>query len=113
MRSPSVNEELIARPGVLERGAAIGTLFAERWEGLRNHPRVAEVRTCGSFVAVEVRAEGGYLAAEAERWKADAAARGVFLRPLGNVLYALPPLEASDASLRAIADVIGDAAAGC
>lgn len=102
----AANEEMIARPGVLERADRIGRVFADGWADLREHPRVAEVRVCGSVAAVEVRADGGYLAAEAERWKTLAVERGVFLRPLGNVLYALPPLGTSDESLYRILGVV-------
>ena len=102
----AVNEELIASSGVLKRADEIGRFFADRWADLRDHPRVAEVRVCGSIAAVEVNAEGGYLAAEADQWKSLVIERGVFLRPLGNVLYAMPPLGSSAASLDRIAEVV-------
>lgn len=101
----AANEALIAEPGVLERGTHIGSTLLNQLDDLVEHPRVRNLRGLGSIVAVEVNTEGGYLAAEAEQWKAIGLAHGVFLRPLGNVLYALPPLGISDASL----DQIGTA----
>jgi adenosylmethionine-8-amino-7-oxononanoate aminotransferase len=38
---------------------------------------------------------------------------GVFLRPLGNVLYALPPFGTSDESLRRIAAAMESAVSQC
>lgn len=62
-------------------------------------PRVRDVRYCGSILAVEVDAPGGYLADVARAWRRTCVANGVMLRPLGNVLYAMPPLCTSDESL--------------
>ena len=42
---------------------------------------------------------GGYLADVGRRMRAACIDRGVLLRPLGNVLYAMPPLCTSDESL--------------
>ncbi|MGL6094811.1 MAG: adenosylmethionine--8-amino-7-oxononanoate transaminase, partial [Fimbriiglobus sp.] len=102
----AVHEEYVARPGVLDRGTEIGRMLLEELAPLRGRPGIADVRGCGSIVAVEVNVPGGYLAAAADRWKATALERGVFLRPLGNVMYAMPPLGTSDDSLRQIAAAI-------
>jgi adenosylmethionine-8-amino-7-oxononanoate aminotransferase len=54
--------------------------------------------------AVELADPGGrgYLADVGPKMAAVALARGVLLRPLGNVLYALPPLCTTDAELDSI-----------
>ena len=70
---------------------------------LRDRPGVREVRVRGSIAAVELDVPGGYLAAVGRRMRQRCLEDGVFLRPLGNVLYALPPLRASEASLERIA----------
>ena len=101
----AVHEELVARPGVLDRGPEIGRKLMDQLGDLRSHPRVSDIRSAGSIVAMDVTASGGYLASEAERWKAIALDHGVFLRPLGNVAYAMPPLGTSDESLARIAAV--------
>ncbi|MCZ2343640.1 MAG: adenosylmethionine--8-amino-7-oxononanoate transaminase [Bacteroidales bacterium] len=102
----AANEALIAEPGVLERATEIGVFLRTALDDLTDHPRVREIRSLGSIVAVAGNADGGYLASEAERWKAVALAQGVFLRPLGNVLYALPPLGITEASLAQISTAI-------
>jgi adenosylmethionine-8-amino-7-oxononanoate aminotransferase len=68
--------------------------------------QVANVRIRGSIVAVEINVPGGYLAEIGRLMRSVALAHGVFLRPLGNVLYALPPYCVSDGSLGRIADAI-------
>jgi len=92
----------------LGRVRQLETLFAERLDRLRRHPRVAQVRGIGGMAAVELRpaAEGGYLDAQGPRLAAEALARGVLLRPLGNILYILPPLVITDEEAGGVFDVI-------
>jgi adenosylmethionine-8-amino-7-oxononanoate aminotransferase len=68
-------------------------------------PGVQNVRVCGTILALDV-GTGGYLADSGRRMRAAAVAAGVLLRPLGNVLYTLPPLNTSDASLERILDAM-------
>ena len=68
---------------------------------LRDHPRVKEVRIRGSIAAIEIDAAGGYLADIGAAMRRACLQRGVFLRPLGSVLYAMPPFCTSPASLAA------------
>jgi adenosylmethionine-8-amino-7-oxononanoate aminotransferase len=72
-------------------------------EPLRAHRQVADVRIRGSIAAVELDAEGGYLSEIGGKLRRGCLEHGVMLRPLGNVLYALPPLNTSDESLAQIA----------
>jgi len=73
---------------------------------LREQPRVREVRVRGTIAAVELDVPGGYLADIGSQLRATCLERGVLLRPLGNVLYAMPPFCTSDASLEQIADAM-------
>jgi adenosylmethionine-8-amino-7-oxononanoate aminotransferase len=100
------NERLIAGSNVLNQATVNGEFWEAELGQLRDHPRVADVRVCGSIVAVETRIDGGYLAVDAERWRGIALNAGVFLRPLGNVVYAMPPLDTSRESLSRIAEAI-------
>jgi adenosylmethionine-8-amino-7-oxononanoate aminotransferase len=70
---------------------------------LRDHPRVRDVRICGTIVAVEVNATGGYLADVGRSLRRSCLEDGVLVRPLGSVLYAMPPFCTSQASLEQIA----------
>jgi adenosylmethionine-8-amino-7-oxononanoate aminotransferase len=64
---------------------------------------IANVRIQGTIAAIEVEARGGYLADIGQRMRRRCLELGVFLRPLGNVLYAMPPLCTSGESLQKIA----------
>jgi adenosylmethionine---8-amino-7-oxononanoate aminotransferase len=92
----------------LGRVAGLERLYAERLARLADHPRVAETRMLGSMAAVELRpaSEGGYLDALGPRLGEEALARGVLLRPLGNILYMLPPLVIADGEVHRVFDVI-------
>ena len=73
------------------------------------NPRVAGLRRMGGIVAFElIGGEEGYLASQAPRLRQEATARGVLLRPLGNVLYAMPPASTTDAQCDRIAEVLAD-----
>ncbi len=70
---------------------------------LRQLRRVKEVRVRGTIAAVELDVGGGYLADVAGPLRRCCLAAGVLLRPLGPVLYAMPPLCTSQESLAQIA----------
>ncbi|MBU8975456.1 MULTISPECIES: adenosylmethionine--8-amino-7-oxononanoate transaminase [unclassified Lysobacter] len=106
LASMSILEEddVIARNrGTAARMAALSAPFSD-------HPHVADVRQAGMIVAFELTQNGD------KRTPFDAAARiglrayraalqrGVLLRPLGDVLYWMPPYCVDDDALRLLAD---------
>ncbi len=76
-------------------------------------PGVKDIRIRGLIAAIELDIPGGYLAAIGAALRRECLDRGVLLRPLGNVLYALPPLCTSDESLAVIADAMSHAVRSC
>ena len=80
--------------------------WSEALAPLRTHPRVREVRVCGIIAAVELDLPGGYLAPIGQQLRSKCLEQGVLLRPLGSVLYAMPPYCTSDASLERIASAM-------
>lgn len=68
---------------------------------LLNHPRVGRIRLTGTVAAFDLNVEGtaGYLNPAGPTVKRIAMEHGVFLRPLGQVVYLLPPLSTSDQQL--------------
>jgi adenosylmethionine-8-amino-7-oxononanoate aminotransferase len=74
---------------------------------------VKDIRIRGLIAAIELDIPGGYLAAIGAALRRECLDRGVLLRPLGNVLYALPPLCTSDESLAVIADAMSHAVRSC
>ena len=70
---------------------------------LHRLPQVRDVRCLGTVAAVELNVPGGYLADIGRRMRQICLEHGVLLRPLGNVLYAIPPFCTSEESLETIA----------
>jgi adenosylmethionine-8-amino-7-oxononanoate aminotransferase len=91
--------------GGCERAEAIGRRLGEGLEPLRGRRGVREVRGIGPVRAVELADEDGrgYLSGVAPRLAAIALEHDVLLRPLGPVLYALPPLCVTDAECDRVA----------
>ncbi len=75
---------------------------------LNRTPVVADVRVCGTILAVELADSGGYLSELGPVIREFGIARGVLLRPLGNVVYAMPPLKTSNASLGRITETLDE-----
>jgi adenosylmethionine-8-amino-7-oxononanoate aminotransferase len=99
--------DVFATEPVMARIAAIAATHARRLARLRSHPRVADARQAGTVAALELaEREPGYLAAIGSRLRAHARARGVLLRPLGHVVYVLPPYCIQTDELEHIWDVI-------
>jgi adenosylmethionine-8-amino-7-oxononanoate aminotransferase len=92
------------------------SLRARLRAGDPDRERTGEVRRMGGIVAVDLApggataGAGGYLSAAAPRLRAAAADRGVLLRPLGDVLYALPPSCTTEAQAERIAAVMAELA---
>lgn len=78
----------------------------ERWQRqglatLAGHPLVQRVRVTGTIAAFDVvTADAGYTSAIGAQLKAFFHERGLLLRPLGNVVYVLPPYCVTEAELK-------------
>lgn len=84
--------------------ARIGAAQREFADAIATHPRVENVRCCGTILALDIRTvDGGqYLSGERDRIYHYFLQRGVLLRPIGNVLYLIPPYCISVAQLTQI-----------
>jgi adenosylmethionine-8-amino-7-oxononanoate aminotransferase len=95
---------------VFDRIAAIAEITSGRLAQLKELTPVGEVRQIGTIGAIELRtADAGYLSAMRPKLYQFFLERGVLLRPLGNVVYVLPPYVISPAELNHVYDVILDA----
>lgn len=96
-------------PDALDRiGARIHARLSERLHGAAH---ASDLRRVGGIVAFDLAAgDAGYLSNLALRLRAAALERGVLLRPLGNVVYAMPPSCTSDAQCDRIADTMAELA---
>ena len=70
-------------------------------ENIEIHPRILSVRNLGTILAIEIETpeQRGYLSNLAEKIAAYFIKKGILLRPLGNVLYILPPYCISQSDL--------------
>jgi adenosylmethionine---8-amino-7-oxononanoate aminotransferase len=95
---------------VFDRIAAIARIHGERLAQLHEYSVVGDTRQIGSVGALELRAEdAGYLSAMRPKLYQFFLERGVLLRPLGNVVYVLPPYVIEPEELHRVYDVIVEA----
>jgi adenosylmethionine-8-amino-7-oxononanoate aminotransferase len=93
-----------------DRIGSITKINEERLREIRKHSVVGETRQIGTIGAVELRAgDAGYLSAMRPKLYQFFLERGVLLRPLGNVVYVLPPYVISPDELHRVYDVILEA----
>jgi adenosylmethionine-8-amino-7-oxononanoate aminotransferase len=76
--------------------------YLEKWLG--GHPRVEQVRICGTIAAMEVKtdAQSSYFNAIGSILRARFLEEGFLLRPLGNTIYLMPPYCITASELEAI-----------
>jgi adenosylmethionine-8-amino-7-oxononanoate aminotransferase len=103
--------DLFAEQHLLERIGRLETQLRTGLAPLRDLPIVGDVRVIGGVAAIELvrdqtsKAGGGYLDTLGPTLSAAFLARGLLLRPLGNVLYFMPPYVIRDDE---VAWVIGE-----
>ncbi len=101
--------QIFEREPVFERIAAIEKVHAARLPAFASHPSVADVRHIGTVAAIELKVpDAGYLSSLRPRLYQYFLGRGVLLRPLGNVVYILPPYVITPDQVNFVYDVIQD-----
>ena len=106
------NLEIFEHEPVAARIAAIAGHHHQRLGALRGRREVKEVRHRGTIAAVELRADdAGYFAELGPKLAAFYLDKDVLLRPLGNVVYAMPPYCVGAAEFDRIYDVIEESLA--
>jgi adenosylmethionine---8-amino-7-oxononanoate aminotransferase len=94
---------------VFERIDAIEGIHRQKALTLAGHPAVADVRTIGTVMALELKADDpGYFSELRPALYDFYLSKGVLLRPLGNVVYILPPYVITAEQLQYIYDVVGE-----
>lgn len=101
--------ELFEKENTMQRVERIGGMhkkFSERLTGLK---QIENVRVCGTIIALEVKEEvGGYTSEVKEKITEKALQQGVYLRPLGNTVYVMPPYCITDEELEKVYSVLLD-----
>jgi adenosylmethionine-8-amino-7-oxononanoate aminotransferase len=106
--------EIFRREGTLDRVCALERQLDARLGPLAGCPQVGEVRVIGGVGVIELvadkqsRSAGGYLDRVGPPLAAEFLRRGLLLRPLGNVLYFMPPYVISDAEVEWAAEQIAE-----
>lgn len=96
---------------VAERVAALSRMQADKIGRFNGDPRFEKVRTSGTIAALDLRVGStGYLAEVGPRLRAFFFERGLLVRPLGNVIYLLPPYCVTSSELDRLYDAIDEAA---
>ena len=95
---------------VFDHISAIARIHSERLSHLRGLHQVGDTRQIGSIAALELRADDpGYLSSLRPKLYNFFLDHGVLLRPLGNVVYVLPPYVIAPEQLHRVYDVIVEA----
>jgi adenosylmethionine-8-amino-7-oxononanoate aminotransferase len=102
---------------VLERNAGLARKMAEVTERFGSHTHVADVRQHGMILAIELVKDKQ--TGEPYPWQERrgllayryALERGALLRPLGNVLYFMPPYVITEEQIEWLADITWEATA--
>jgi len=108
--------EIFATDRVIERNRPKAAYLGRRAFELADHPHVTEVRQCGMIVAVEfakhkqTREPYPWQERRGQRIYLSSLQQGVLLRPIGNVVYFMPPYVVDESEIdlmvRAAADGI-------
>ncbi len=91
--------------GVPPRARRIAEAFAD----LGTIPGVRRTRALGMVAAADLEGEAGYFGALGWAVHEEAKKRGAHLRPLGNTIYIVPPLNVPEADLEALHAIVRDA----
>jgi adenosylmethionine-8-amino-7-oxononanoate aminotransferase len=106
--------DLIEEDNVLARIARLERQLREGLAPLAQTPMVGDVRVLGGVAAIELvsnkatKDAGGYLDQIGPRLYPAFLERGLLLRPLGNVLYFMPPYVITDAEVDWVIEQITD-----
>ncbi len=106
--------DIFAGEPVIERNRALARAMAEATAPLADHPHVAEVRQTGMILAIEMAKDKA--GREPYPWQErrglrvyrHALERGALLRPLGNVIYFMPPYVITPEEIRWLAGVAAE-----
>jgi len=103
--------DIFASDDVINANRGLSRTMAEATAHFSDHPHIAEVRQHGMILAIEMAQDKAAKAAypwqqrRGLRVYQHALKRGMLLRPLGNVIYFMPPYIITEEQIRRLADV--------
>jgi adenosylmethionine-8-amino-7-oxononanoate aminotransferase len=107
--------EIFQQQNILEKNLALSLAMSVATERFREHPNVAEVRQTGMILAIEFvkNKHTGETFFWQERRNLKiyqyALSKGLLLRPIGNVIYFMPPYVITEQEIHWMADITWDA----
>jgi adenosylmethionine---8-amino-7-oxononanoate aminotransferase len=106
--------DLFKASDVLGNNQLLVRSMAKAVEDLQDHPHVAEIRQTGMVLAIEMAPDKSRLSAYPWQQRRGlkvyqhALSRGVLLRPLGNVVYFMPPYVINEEEIGLMAQVAAE-----
>jgi adenosylmethionine-8-amino-7-oxononanoate aminotransferase len=99
---------IYAEAHVVAESARLGAVLAERMAAIRDLPGVLDVRCLGMIGAAELgrSADEALGLRMAQRVRKEMLDQRILIRPLGHVVYLMPPLVTPEAELTRIADLL-------
>ncbi len=96
---------------VAERVAVLSKMQAAKIARFEDAAHFESVRSTGTIAAIDLRVgKAGYLSEIGPKLRAFFLERGLLVRPLGNVIYVLPPYCVTSADLDRLYDAVDEAA---
>jgi adenosylmethionine-8-amino-7-oxononanoate aminotransferase len=104
----TANLDLLERPETQQQRQRIAEQHKSFEKRLSGHPKIRDIRKKGTIIAVEVDAgaERSYFNKAGDIIREFAQEEGVLLRPLGNVVYIIPPYCIKEDELDEVYQVI-------
>ncbi|MCU0936503.1 MAG: aminotransferase class III-fold pyridoxal phosphate-dependent enzyme, partial [Gammaproteobacteria bacterium] len=113
-RAALASLDIFEQDDVCARNRELSRTMAEATAPLADHPHVGEVRQRGMILAIEMvrdratREPYPWQERRGLRVYRHALTRGVLLRPLGNVIYFMPPYVITPDQIRFLAEVAAE-----
>ena len=107
--------DIFAQDNVINANQKLAWHMAEQTAAIAEHPHVAEVRQCGMIVAIEMvkdkarRVSFPWQERRGRRAYVHALSKGVLLRPLGDVIYFMPPYVITRSEIESLVHVAAEA----
>ena len=106
--------DIFASDNTVERNRAKADYLGRRASELENHSHVTEIRQCGMILAVEfaknkhTRELYPWQERRGQRIYRHSLQKGVLLRPIGNVVYFMPPYIVDEAEMDLMVQVAAE-----
>jgi adenosylmethionine-8-amino-7-oxononanoate aminotransferase len=103
--------DIFAQDNVIEGNKALAQAMYREVQELQDHPHVGDVRQCGMILAMEMVADKATKSPYPWQERRGLTVyrhglqKGVLLRPLGNVVYFMPPYVITEEQIRHMAQV--------